>query len=306
MPATRMQKRVALNNILFATDFSPAADSALPYAAGFARSFGANLFAIHVQEPANYALPPESWRYVQMAEETNLQELGKTIRREFPDINPQMLLAEGKVCAAVESAVKEHQVDLVVVGTRGRTGLGKTLLGSQAEEILRYATCPVLTVGPRAQGKQERMRGKIASILFATDFGPASYAAAPLAISLAEENQARLTLLHVTEHHEIKEAANWPDYGEWCERRLRDLVPDEAHLWCAPHFVVERGQAAERILETARRADADLIVLGVHGPEGVPGAATHLPIATVHSVVTLAECPVMTVSTRSLCNGCAC
>jgi nucleotide-binding universal stress UspA family protein len=78
-------------------------------------------------------------------------------------------------------------------------------------------------------------------------------------------------------------------------RGYETLVPSEAGFWCAPHFIVEQGLPKEKILETARRTNADLIVLGARTPEGVPGASTHLSIATVHHIVANAECPVLTV-----------
>ena len=294
MPATQMKQRVAFRNILFATDFSSAANSALPYAASFARNFGAKLFAMHVKEPANYALPPELWQNVQEVCDSEMQQLRATLSRNFPELKPEFMEGEGSVWSALAAAVKEHEIDLIVVGTRGRTGIGKILLGSQAEEIFRRAPCPVLTVGPRAQSENER-HGKLGSILFATDFGNASHAAAPIAVSLAEENQAQLTLLHVVEDGGANHLSHPAQFLESSERQLRALVPEEAKIWCAPHFLVEPGHAIERILEVAERTNADLIVLGVHKPEGVAGAATHLPIATVHHIVAHAKCPVLTV-----------
>jgi nucleotide-binding universal stress UspA family protein len=294
MRATQMKQRVTFRNILFATDFSIAANSAMPYAVGLARSFGAKLFVLHVKEPANYALPVEVWHSAELAANSEMQDLRKTMRCGFPDLTPEILESEGKVWAGVSSAIKAHEIDLIVVGTRGRTAFEKVLLGSQAEEVLRHARCPVLTVGPGAQSGEGR-NGKFASILYATDFGPASLAAGPLAVSLAEENQSRLTLLHVIERHGVPSPGVLEEFGETSEQELRALVPDEADLWCAPHFIVEQGVPKEKILETARRTNADLIVLGARAPEGVPGASTHLSIATVHHIVAHAECPVLTV-----------
>jgi len=78
-------------------------------------------------------------------------------------------------------------------------------------------------------------------------------------------------------------------------RLLHNLVPAEAELWCVPEYVVEHGTAAEKILEVAAREKAELIVLGIRQPSGFPGAATHLPIAITHKVVSQAACPVLTV-----------
>jgi len=285
---------VKFQNILLATDFAGPSNLAVAYAAGMARSFGAKLYAMHVQEPINYALPPESWQKLELTRQLEIDFLFEAVRRECPEIKPHVLTGEGVVWRAIEDAVKKHEVDLVIVGTRGRTGLGKALLGSVAEEILRHASCPVLTVGPRVC-QAERRRGKMASILFATDFGAASLKAAPIAVSLAEENQAKLTLLHVIENRESNEMRMPADFGASCERQLRALVPDDALMWCEPHCAVQRGLPTEKILEEAEAHDADLIVLGVHNPEGVPGAASHLPIATVHNVIARASAPVLTV-----------
>ena len=206
------------------------------------------------------------------------------------------------VWRAIEEAIRKHDIDLVVVGTRGRAGIGKALLGSVAEEILRHAPCPVLTVGPQACHEAGR-RGRMASILFATDFGAASLAAAPVAVSLAEEYQAKLTLLHVKEKrggHEMHMLlTHWG--GGVCEQRLRGLVTEEAKLWCEPHFVVDcgagdkRGAAWERILGQAEAREVDLVVMGVHALGGVRKRDTHLEIATVHGVVAHARMPVLTV-----------
>ena len=147
---TPAQKRVIFRNILLASDYSASANLAMPYAAGLARSFGGTLYAMHVQEPINYALPPGTWQGLELTREMEEKFLTEAIQKDFPDVVPQVLHAEGVVWRAIEAAIRKHAIDLVVVGTRGRTGIGKALLGSVAEEVLRHAPCPVLTVGPEA------------------------------------------------------------------------------------------------------------------------------------------------------------
>jgi nucleotide-binding universal stress UspA family protein len=298
---TQARKRVTFRNILLASDYSASANLAMPYAAGMARSFGATLYAMHVQEPINYALPPGTWQGLELTRGMEEKFLVEAIRRDFPEVRPHVLHADGVVWRAVDLAIRKHEIDLVVVGTRGRTGIGKALLGSVAEEILRHARCPALTVGPQACHEAGR-RGRIASILFATDFGAASLAAAPIAVSLAEEYQAKLTLLHVMEKRVAGQMDMPCDASEKCEERLRALVAEEVKMWCEPHYVVDcgvgdrSGAAWERILGQAQARDVDLIVMGVHEPEGLlPGAETHLEIATVHGVVAHARVPVLTV-----------
>src|SRR5208282_380275 len=165
-------------------------------------------------------------------------------------------------------------------GTRGRSGAAKFLLGSRAEEIFREARCAVLTIGPHSHTKPPR-GAEFREILFATDFSPASCAVA-YAISLAQEFQARLTLLHVIAEDKAGDLVHAGELAGPAVRLLRKFVPAEAELWCKPHFVVELGPIAEKVLEVAQERKADLIVLGVHHRSGFPGAATHLPIAIAH------------------------
>jgi nucleotide-binding universal stress UspA family protein len=180
-----------------------------------------------------------------------------------------------------------------VLGTRGRSGAAKFFLGSRAEEILREVPCAVLTVGPHSHLGPPR-GGEFTEILYATDFSPASAGAANYAISLAQEFQAHLTLLHVILEDNSGDLVHATELVGSAERLLRKLVPPEAEMWCEPRFAVEHGPAAEKILEIGNERKADLIVLGVRRPSGFPGAATHLPMATAHKVVTYATCPVLT------------
>jgi nucleotide-binding universal stress UspA family protein len=195
--------------------------------------------------------------------------------------------------------IKEKGIDLIVVGTRGRTGIAKTLLGSVAELILRQAPCPVLTVGPHVRLEQERWdterygkQREMREILYATDLAADFPAAAPYAISLAQENQAHLVLLHVIEDQKAGELVQPEQVVDSMEHKLRQLVPQEAELWCEPVSLVEQGEPAEKILDVANRRHADLIVLGARSAKGL---ATHLNAGTVHKIVSQAKCPVLTV-----------
>ena len=128
--------------------------------------------------------------------------------------------------------------------------------------------------------------------LYATDFTAHSERAAAYAVSLAQENQAHLTLLHV-----VKEAADVSEHNrarlvEFFNRRLRSLLPDEAELWCEPEIIVDFGEPADTILKVAAETKTELIALGVRKAGTFPG---HLPPATAYKVVCQAHCPVLTV-----------
>lgn len=294
MKTIAVPTRIQIKNILFATDFSQAAQAALPFAAQIAERFGAKLFAVHARTPGNYALPTtEIWPVANAEVEQQTEALRETMHARFPSIESEVLIGEGGIRAVIEKVIEEKNIDLLVLGTRGRRGIGKFLLGSVAEEILRRAKCPVLTVGPQSTLEAAR-EGKFRRIVYATDFERGATAAAAYAIGLAEEHQAHLTLLHVIEHHKAGELVTPHELEGAALQHLRRLVPPEAELWCEPRFVVREGAPAEKILEMAEKEEADLIVIGVRESKGIVRAA-HLPTAVAHQVITHAVCPVMTI-----------
>lgn len=286
------QASIALKDIVFATDFSPAAENALLYAADLARRFHAELHVVNAVEPANYSLPPETWHTADEAREFETKKLRTFLQTSFPEVESEVQLWEGTVSQVLTSAIDRDVADLVVLGTHGRDGVGKLLLGSSAEEILRNAPCPVLTIGPHAKPEQQ---WQLNEILFATDFSPASLSGARYAIALAQEYGARLTLLHVIEPRKTDELVHESDLTASSARLLRNLVPEGVELRSELRCEVKQGVPAEKILEVAQQIQAGLIVLGARRASGVPGAASHLPIATVHKVIAHAPCPVLTV-----------
>src|ERR1700674_1016535 len=153
MKTTGTQTRIQLRNILYCTDFSDAAANALPFAAGFARHFGSRLYGLFVR-------PAEADRWeVPAPKEFTEANARKSISQQFaqfPEIQNEILIGEGDPWPSVESVIKGKEIDLVVIGTRGRTGLGKLLLGSAAEEIFRRTPCAVLTVGPHAPSQPSK------------------------------------------------------------------------------------------------------------------------------------------------------
>lgn len=285
------QSGIVLKDIVFATDFSPAAANALSYAGDLAQRFHASLHVVNAVEPANYSLPPETWHVADEARELETKKLRAFLQNSFPTVESEVQIWEGTVSQVLTSAIDRDAADLVVLGTHGRTGVGKLLLGSSAEEILRNAPCPVLTIGPHTEPDQHR---PLNDILYATDFSPASLSGARYAISLAREYGAKLTLLHVVEGRKTDELVHESDLIESSKRLLRNLVP-QGTLSQEPQCEVKLGAPAEKILEVAQQMHAELIVLGARRASGVPGAASHLPIATVHKVIAHAPCPVLTV-----------
>lgn len=292
MKAVQAKARITLKNILFATDFSPAADAAAPFAIQIARSYGAKVYGVHVNPFNDYtAVAPEAWAGMAEASEREVKEETQRLNEQLEGVEHEVIIGEGNVCQAVSNVIKEKEIDLVVVGTRGRTGLGKALLGSVAEQILRQAPCPVLTLGPQVTMELPKAP-EVREILYATDLVAESPSSAPYAVSLAQENQAHLALLHVIEDRKTGELISPSELVDSKMHKLRKLIPPEAELWCQPGFLVEEGMPAEKILSVAKRLHADLIVLGARAAKGF---AAHLDTGTVHKVVAQANCPVLTV-----------
>jgi nucleotide-binding universal stress UspA family protein len=282
-------------NILFATDFSSAAAHAIPYVKELAEHYGSNILAFHVRPPVvNPMTQPATWpadiEAARVVDEQHQQEL----HQSFAGIKTQILIEEGDLLSCLETAIQRNSIDLVVIGTQGRTGVAKILLGSVAEKIFRTVTCPVLTVGPHSGSWTTEPR----QILYATDFTSESRIAAAYAISLAQEFHARLAVLHVVPEPKAGDLDSWPDVATSCREHLRELVPAEADGYSKPEYFVDRGDPAQHILELGILKQAGLIVLGAKPEKGVPGAATHLPIAIAHKVVSNSKCPVLTVRSK--------
>jgi nucleotide-binding universal stress UspA family protein len=292
MKAVETKTRISIKNILFATDFSPVADAAGPFAIQIARSYGAKVYGLHVNPAFDYtATAPDVWPAMTKAVEKENKEHAERLERQLKGVEHEVFIGEGNVWNAISKLIAEKQIDLLILGTHGRTGLGKVFLGSVAEQILRHAPCPVLTVGPHVLMEAETAV-EMKQILYATDLALDFTPAADYAVSLAQENQARLTLLHVIDEERRGEFVHPSELMDAKLRSLRQLVPPEAELWCEPTCWVRYGEPAEKILEAAKELGASLIVLGAR-PAGE--LATHFAAGTVHAVVSKARCPVLTV-----------
>ena len=186
------------------------------------------------------------------------------------------------------------------MGTHGRRGFKRLLLGSVTETVLREAPCPVLTVPPSAHAAStEAVTFK--RILCPIDFSPSALQALGFALDLARQADGRVTLLHVVEwlaEEEPKALAhfNVPEYRRYLAAdagdRLRLLVAEESRTWVEIDNVVVLGRSHREILHAAETIPANLIVMGAQGRGGV-GLA--LFGSTTQQVVRSAACPVLTV-----------
>jgi nucleotide-binding universal stress UspA family protein len=289
------KSRAPLKNILWATDFSPASEAALPQALQIAVQYGSKLYIAHVISPELLELLPSETmlKIVQDARgcaQEKMDSLLRTARERGVECQP--LVGEGAIWDVLQDMIRDNGIDLIVVGTHGRRGLEKLLLGSVTEEVFRLAPCPVLTVGPKTLPMRSR-DVELSHILYPVAFVPDPSAAAAYAVSLAEEYHARLTFMKVFEgtvpfpelEGEVQEPVrHWMD----------DHVPVGSDLRKRTCFEPGFGPAAEAILKFAADRAVDLIVMGVKRLD--PVMAAHLPKSdTAYEVVRSAQCPVLTV-----------
>lgn len=304
----KLEKAVTLKNILFATDFSQASDTALPYVAALSLRYGSMVHVAHVLPGSNLVRPspidPALFGTIYEQAHSNAQEQIQRVSDQLRGFPHQRYIRHGKVCDVLAEIVREQNIDLLVAGTHGRSGLGKLVMGSVAEEVFRQAPCPVLTVGPNVETLGSVKEGqdhalppiqiRFRHVLYASDFGPNSAKTVFYAASLAREFQARLTLLHVIEDYGDR-LHERPGPIEETLRKLEGLVPHVDAFRYRPDFVAEYGDPAELILRSAVDRNVDLVVLSARPAVGRIVAATRFGGSTAHKVVVAANCPVLTV-----------
>lgn len=296
---------ITIRRILCPCDFSEFSARALRHAAALAKWYEASLTCLHVYPWA--PVPPTKLptvtglpRLTPEIRETVLGELRSFVEpARAAGIPVEVAVAEGE--PVHEIVGQANRADLVVLGTHGRGGFERLMLGSVAEKVLRKSPCPVLTVPRQAPGEAPREAPAFRHILCPLDFSGASLRALEYALSLAKEADARLTLLHVIEslpEEEPPENLRFDvlGYRDYLRRaagdRLLGLIPEGAREWCRPEVVVAPGKAYRGILNTAAARHADLIVMGVAGH----GTLDSLLFgSTTQYVVRAAACPVLSI-----------
>jgi nucleotide-binding universal stress UspA family protein len=292
MPVIGQPIALTVEKILFATDFSESSQKALAYVKKLALHFGSAVTAAHVIDLTVATRSPEAMVGFTMPElrdigEEGIRQVRAELRREHL-VENGIVLTGGNPAATVVNYAREFKPDLIVMGTKGKGGLERFILGSTAEGVLRNAACPVLTVGPHCV-VPEGDDIEWSHILYATDFTPDTSHAALFALSLAQESKARVTLCHII-----------PERMGACAESLRNafldelncMIPEEVREWCSPECVVQQGEAPATILKLANDGRADLIVLGVRPAIHM---RTHAPAGVTYKILAAAQCPVLTI-----------
>lgn len=272
---------IDLKRILCATDFATQVDPALRYALALAQAYEAELkicyrpneaelSSVGVMHAKSRMNTLASVRITKIFENLLLRFMEPESLRQVPW---QGLLIEGEdVGEAIAQTASECAADLIVMRSRRRPHRA-ALLGSTAESVCRTAPCPVLVTHTDERDWVQPLTRNISlqKVLVPYDFSDHSELALKYGLSVAQEYQAELHLLHVVAPHTVSEPEiSWyPPTGESAyhnaARRLQNAVPPEAHLWCDVKNVVSDGQPYREILNYAEKNAIDLISIGAHG-----------------------------------------
>jgi nucleotide-binding universal stress UspA family protein len=302
-----MPSRMKIERILCPTDYSEFSERAIARAVLLARWFGATVTVVHViptplwvvsaDAGVPHAVPGELLRFQRGEQSAALEHFVAPHQGKGVIVRTRLL--EGDPSRLIQEAARELPADLVVMGTHGRGGFEHLLLGSVTEKVLRLSPCPVLIVGNAAL--PESAPPLFRRVLCALGLTEASARTLDVALSLAEENMASVTLLHVLEG--VPGQYGPPRYRalpsvvrirrelfKEAEDRLRRCVPPESRTFCAVTERVEEGSAWREVLRIAEAREADLIVMGAHSGGALDRAFFG---STVNHVVREAHCPVL-------------
>ncbi len=284
-----------VKNILGLTDFSACSQKALLYAVKIARIQSSKLTLLQIVPP-QLGMPPDPRRdqsvRAAMGEMKKLQAdlLSEGALRE---IHHQSLVRRGKNWNVISRILKLQGTDLIVMGTHGRTGLKKLILGSFAEDVFRQASCPVLTVGPSVPDQVVAESPR--RILFLDNDSYASKAAEPYAYQLGRAPGAQLTLLGVV-HPGLLSNGNSGGEERLKHAKKHLLATGLYAAWrqggVTPKVLTEMGPKVETILRVGDTTAADLMILGISGKDNDPAS---FEWADAYQVACSAHCPVLTV-----------
>ena len=293
---------VTIKRILCPVDFSELSKHAVGHARAIAAWYEAHVTILHVVSPPP-SISPGVALVVPPPAPPQPQDLSEEVRRFFamdgvPHDREDVVVTEGSAAKEIVRTAAQLPVDLLVMGTHGRGGFERLFLGSVTEKVLRSTDVPVLTVPPPVE-----QVGTVAykTILCPVEFSDPSIRGLEYALALAQENDARLIVLHVIEDAAVALALpegsslTVSEYRRQLEAdaraQLEAVVPADARVWCTPDERVSSGKAYRVILQLAEAEHAEILVMGVHGK----GALNRRFFgSTTNHVIREARCPVLT------------
>jgi nucleotide-binding universal stress UspA family protein len=288
--------QMSFKTVIYATDFSPCSENAGRYASMLARKFDAELLVSHafVLSQAAMEAEAEAGPAAKSLQRQDL-EIALAAAAERYGVGPDQTatkLLEGDPRERIPELAQEKAPSIIVMGTKGRGRIERSLVGSAGERILRATTQPSLTVGPFVP---ELTSGALPfrRILFATGLYPPATQGAIYAAGMAKAFGASMEVLHVVKAEDVERPEQFSELQKRFHEIIDGLVPDQADGICNPAGIVEVGSAHERILEYVREFSADLLVLSIR-------KSSHLwlqaRLSGAFHIIANATCPVLTIT----------
>jgi nucleotide-binding universal stress UspA family protein len=288
--------------ILCPIDFSEFSVTAYHHALSLADHYQAQLVAQHIVElwrhpSASFAASAGLYaEFRQALQESGMKQLQEFVKNHTHDeIQPELIVHEGIAPDSILSFAQAHKTDVIVMGTHGRRGYDRLMLGSVTDRVMRTAPCPVLAVSKPphdsvAAGKERGHVHHLSRILFCADFSENSERALNYAISATAEYDAELTLLHVLEG--VPSPAKTEEAIAAATERLDKLIPPEGRKHVKIKTAVRIGKPYWQIIQLALEAQIDLVTMGVRGRGALDLAVFG---STTYRVIQLGSCPVLAV-----------
>ena len=316
--------------IMCAVDFSDFTEEILAYSVALCKEFHAKLFLVHIVIDVNDSIVHDGIAIdtvmLQDKHIRNAQELLEDLIKEVT-IEHEIIISKGRPADEISRLALKEKINMVITANHGKSGINRLLIGSVTEKLMKTLHCPFLVMHTRDHDfiPRDGYEMKLKKILVGCDFSHSSKLAFDYGLSLAQEYQAKLYLIHVikpTEHIELKASdyinAIPGDYMPWrtsdyfeiqkkvteenrekinklrsrLERQLYFMVPEECRSWCAPHTAMLTGEPYKELIKYAKEQEIDMIVLGIRGHTLWEKL---LVGSTTDRVIRYAPCPVLAV-----------
>lgn len=293
-----------ITRVLLTTDFSDCAGQAFQYALAIASSWKAELQVFHVLEllPAMNPVYPVNQMYLEQLHKEAVHDLNDLeSRAAVAGLAIRRTIERGIPSQCIEAAAGERGVDLIVMGTHGRTGLQHVLMGSTAERVIRTAPCPVLSVkvGRDEAPSPVSVDGiRFRRLLVPIDFSASSLEALEYGLQFAKPLAASVTILHVLEpmafglDFSLGRSEDSRERRRHAESRLETIRSRCMSQGLKVDTVLMPGIPADSILKHAETEKPDMVIMGTHGRRGI---SRILSGSVADTMLRLAGCPVLTV-----------
>ncbi|WP_457551059.1 universal stress protein [Desulfobacula sp.] len=322
--------RIEPKKIMCAIDFSNFTDIVLSYGKSLATEFGSTLCLCHIVS-GTLMVSSLGHSYIDYTDIENdriqsaKDQLGKMADKL--DIDCDVIVSSGHAAEKINGIALKNNIDMVIAATHGGSGIKRFLIGSVTDRLVKIMQCPLLVLSAREKNLVSQIGEtiKLKKILVGYDFSPDSKLAFDWALSLAQEFQTQLYLVHVikpTEQSEFSSSDYMKIYGSYdthwgrsqymnlhkkeseeylknkkdlvnrLEKQLSDMVPEDCRNWCTPITIILEGEPYKKLIDYAAQKEMDMIVLGVHGHSLLE---KFLVGSTTDRVISRAFCPVLAV-----------